>query len=277
MVATVSHEIKSPLGIIRSTAELLEKRIKNSGRAHAHSPPVGDGRAGRPTVGLSRSFGPRPHPRLLTTVAPLRGRKAGAVKPGAAATGILGPPPATSAQTVHLPDPSFRDSPATASIPITGRSNRPATPVDGSGACEAPANSRMPEACQRVAGGRSAAQTPGTHAQATDPGQGSHKKRKAVVRSFEAGSPSKERDLRHAGRMPALPSVRAHACSPPARATPSRRSPRPPRCGRSANRAATTGVCRGVRRGGRSRACRCSRAGPPICRSAAGRAMPWAG
>jgi signal transduction histidine kinase len=28
MVATVSHEIKSPLGIVRSTAELLEKRIK---------------------------------------------------------------------------------------------------------------------------------------------------------------------------------------------------------------------------------------------------------
>ena len=28
MVATVSHEIKSPLGIVRSTAEILKKRIE---------------------------------------------------------------------------------------------------------------------------------------------------------------------------------------------------------------------------------------------------------
>ncbi len=36
MVATVSHEIKSPLGIIRSTAEILEKRIKKVAPGNDH-------------------------------------------------------------------------------------------------------------------------------------------------------------------------------------------------------------------------------------------------
>jgi two-component system, NtrC family, sensor histidine kinase HydH len=36
MVATVSHEIKSPLGIVRSTAEILEKRIKNIAPGNEH-------------------------------------------------------------------------------------------------------------------------------------------------------------------------------------------------------------------------------------------------
>jgi two-component system, NtrC family, sensor histidine kinase HydH len=36
MVATVSHEIKSPLGIIRSTAEILEKRIKKMAPGNEH-------------------------------------------------------------------------------------------------------------------------------------------------------------------------------------------------------------------------------------------------
>lgn len=36
MVATVSHEIKSPLGIIRSTAEILEKRIRNVAPGNEH-------------------------------------------------------------------------------------------------------------------------------------------------------------------------------------------------------------------------------------------------
>ena len=36
MVATVSHEIKSPLGIIRSTAEILEKRIKKVAPGNEH-------------------------------------------------------------------------------------------------------------------------------------------------------------------------------------------------------------------------------------------------
>lgn len=36
MVATVSHEIKSPLGIVRSTAEILEKRIKKIAPGNEH-------------------------------------------------------------------------------------------------------------------------------------------------------------------------------------------------------------------------------------------------
>ncbi len=36
MVATVSHEIKSPLGIVRSTAEILEKRIKKVAPGNEH-------------------------------------------------------------------------------------------------------------------------------------------------------------------------------------------------------------------------------------------------
>lgn len=36
MVATVSHEIKSPLGIVRSTAEILEKRIKKLAPGNEH-------------------------------------------------------------------------------------------------------------------------------------------------------------------------------------------------------------------------------------------------
>jgi len=36
MVATVSHEIKSPLGIVRSTAEILEKRIKKVAPGSEH-------------------------------------------------------------------------------------------------------------------------------------------------------------------------------------------------------------------------------------------------
>lgn len=36
MVATVSHEIKSPLGIVRSTAEILEKRIKQLAPGNEH-------------------------------------------------------------------------------------------------------------------------------------------------------------------------------------------------------------------------------------------------
>ncbi len=36
MVATVSHEIKSPLGIIRSTSEILEKRIKKVAPGNEH-------------------------------------------------------------------------------------------------------------------------------------------------------------------------------------------------------------------------------------------------
>ncbi len=36
MVATVSHEIKSPLGIVRSTAELLEKRIQKVAPGNEH-------------------------------------------------------------------------------------------------------------------------------------------------------------------------------------------------------------------------------------------------
>lgn len=36
MVATVSHEIKSPLGIVRSTAEILEKRIKKIAPGSEH-------------------------------------------------------------------------------------------------------------------------------------------------------------------------------------------------------------------------------------------------
>lgn len=36
MVATVSHEIKSPLGIIRSTAEILDKRIKKVAPSNEH-------------------------------------------------------------------------------------------------------------------------------------------------------------------------------------------------------------------------------------------------
>jgi len=36
MVATVSHEIKSPLGIVRSTAEILEKRIGNLAPGNEH-------------------------------------------------------------------------------------------------------------------------------------------------------------------------------------------------------------------------------------------------
>ena len=36
MVATVSHEIKSPLGIVRSTAEILEKRMKKEAPGNEH-------------------------------------------------------------------------------------------------------------------------------------------------------------------------------------------------------------------------------------------------
>jgi two-component system sensor histidine kinase HydH len=36
MVATVSHEIKSPLGIVRSTAEILEKRIQKVAPGNEH-------------------------------------------------------------------------------------------------------------------------------------------------------------------------------------------------------------------------------------------------
>ena len=36
MVATVSHEIKSPLGIVRSTAEILEKRIAKVAPGNEH-------------------------------------------------------------------------------------------------------------------------------------------------------------------------------------------------------------------------------------------------
>jgi signal transduction histidine kinase len=36
MVATVSHEIKSPLGIVRSTAEILEKRIAKIAPGNEH-------------------------------------------------------------------------------------------------------------------------------------------------------------------------------------------------------------------------------------------------
>lgn len=36
MVATVSHEIKSPLGIVRSTAEILEKRISKLAPGNEH-------------------------------------------------------------------------------------------------------------------------------------------------------------------------------------------------------------------------------------------------
>ena len=43
-------------------------------------------------------------------------------------------------------------------------------------------HSRMPEACQRVAGGRSEAQTPGQHGKDVPTPQGSHKKRRPAAR-----------------------------------------------------------------------------------------------
>ena len=74
---------------------------------------------------------------------------------------------------------------------------------------------RMPEACQRVAGGRSAAQTTGHHAKLIRPRQGSHKKRLTAARR-------PRRTITRAGCPRSIPRAARRLSTP---ATPPRRSP----------------------------------------------------
>ena len=69
----------------------------------------------------------------------------------------------------------------------------------------------MPEACQRVAGGRSAAQTPGQHAPPSRPRQGSHKPPKPLARTLTMRFDREpERRVRMAAQQPSLQYARTH-------------------------------------------------------------------
>ena len=69
----------------------------------------------------------------------------------------------------------------------------------------------MPEACQRVAGGRSAAQTPGQHTPPSRPRQGSHQPPKPVARTLTTRLDREpERRVRMAAQHPSLQCAHTH-------------------------------------------------------------------
>ena len=162
-------------------------------RSHAHSPPVGDESDCGLTVGLPRFREPRRHPRLLATVAPLRGREGGQPdrftlpRPQSPCQHVR---PGGNAGTIRsTARDGSREAPARCPTPITGGRYRPASQVDGSrtptrvgvtrrpgrtptGGIPSADRQTKPEASQRVAGGRSAAKTTGTAARHPGPRRG---------------------------------------------------------------------------------------------------------